>query len=59
MALLSRMESDAKKMRKEPQEEDDVVNVRKAVRFASKGKGPLALARRTNGKESKKRKAKR
>jgi regulator of ribosome biosynthesis len=41
------MESDAKKMRKEPAEGENVLNVRKAVRFASKGAGGAALAKKT------------
>jgi regulator of ribosome biosynthesis len=51
--LISKMDSDARKMRKSsssaPAESD--VNVRKAVRFASKGKGSAAFA-----KDDKKRK---
>ncbi|KAJ7632922.1 ribosome biogenesis regulatory protein-domain-containing protein [Roridomyces roridus] len=43
LALLSRMGSDAKKTRREPAPEENVVNVRKAVRFASKGRGGIAL----------------
>jgi regulator of ribosome biosynthesis len=41
------MESDAKKMRRTPPPEQDsnVVNVRKAIRTASKGKGGVALAK--------------
>ncbi|KAF8735446.1 hypothetical protein AX14_002031 [Amanita brunnescens Koide BX004] len=58
LALLSSMESDAKKMWKEPRQED-VVNVRKAIRHASKGQGALALTRKMDGRESKKRKGKR
>lgn len=45
LALLSRMDSDAKKMRRNPAPEDNVLNVRKAVRFASKGRGGVALGR--------------
>ncbi|KAF9462073.1 RRS1-domain-containing protein [Collybia nuda] len=51
LALLSRLDSDSKKMRKEPQEES-VLNVRKAVRFASKGRGGLALGREAAGGRS-------
>ncbi|KAF8897762.1 ribosome biogenesis regulatory protein-domain-containing protein [Infundibulicybe gibba] len=39
LALLSRMDSDAKKTRREPAAEESMLNVRKAVRFASKGRG--------------------
>ncbi|TFK63547.1 RRS1-domain-containing protein [Pluteus cervinus] len=53
LALLSRMESDSKKMRKDPQADEKVLNVRKAVRFASKGKGGVALGRDVSGKKGK------
>ncbi|KAF8639976.1 hypothetical protein AX17_001223 [Amanita inopinata Kibby_2008] len=59
LALLSKMDSDAKKMRKEPHAEDKVVNVRKAIRYASKGQGAVALARKGDAKESRKGKGKR
>ena len=49
LALLSRMESDAKKTRREPVPEESVLNVRKAVRFASKGRGGVALGRDAAG----------
>lgn len=42
------MDSDARKSRKDPgptTESDEVLNVRKAVRFASKGRGGAALGR--------------
>lgn len=45
LALLNRMDSDAKKTRREPAPEEGVVNVRKAVKFASKGRGGAALGR--------------
>lgn len=45
LALIQRMDSDAKKMRSEPRKEESLLNVRKAVRFASKGRGGLALGR--------------
>lgn len=51
------MESDAKKMQKEPRQDD--VNIRKAIRHVSKGKGALALTRGMDGKDNKKRKGKR
>jgi len=47
--LLAKMESDGKKMRREPRAEDAELNVRKAVRFASKGRGGLALGREMSG----------
>ncbi|KAJ8086956.1 Rhodanese-related sulfurtransferase [Marasmius tenuissimus] len=53
LALLSRMDSDAKKMRKNPTSEESVLNVRKAVRFASKGEGGVALGRKSTGKPGK------
>ncbi|KAF9567375.1 RRS1-domain-containing protein [Agrocybe pediades] len=43
--LLNKMESDKKKMRKDPRGEEGSLNVRKAVKFASKGKGGVALGR--------------
>ncbi|PFH49239.1 hypothetical protein AMATHDRAFT_148094 [Amanita thiersii Skay4041] len=57
LALLTRMESDDKKMRKESPREGNIVNVRKAVRHASKGEGAIALARK--GEDGKKRKGRR
>ncbi|KAJ7591528.1 ribosome biogenesis regulatory protein-domain-containing protein [Mycena floridula] len=45
LALLNKMESDSKKSRREPVAEESVLNVRKAVRFASKGRGGAALGR--------------
>lgn len=50
LALLNKMESDAKKTRREPDAQDNVLNVRKAVRFASKGRGALALAKDSRSK---------
>ncbi|KAJ7256543.1 ribosome biogenesis regulatory protein-domain-containing protein [Mycena haematopus] len=49
LALISRMGSDAKKTRREPASEENVLNVRKAVRFASKGRGGVALGRAAAG----------
>ncbi|RXW25405.1 hypothetical protein EST38_g440 [Candolleomyces aberdarensis] len=42
--LIARMDSDARKMRKDPRAEEPVLNARKAIRSASKGKGSAALA---------------
>ncbi|TRM59265.1 ribosome biogenesis regulatory protein-domain-containing protein [Schizophyllum amplum] len=54
LALLSRMESDGKKMRREPPSGDEgVLNTRKAVRFASKGRGGVALGRDKAGAKGK------
>lgn len=49
------MESDARKIRSKPSAEKDgsVLNVRKAVRFASKGKGGVALARESASSKKK------
>lgn len=52
VALLSRLDSDAKKTRLEPPSEESVLNIRKAVRFASKGRGALALGREAAGGRS-------
>ena len=53
------MDSDSKKMKKDSgavSGGDEVLNVRKAIRFASKGKGSAALARgKLDGKKSKRR----
>ncbi|THV08245.1 RRS1-domain-containing protein [Dendrothele bispora CBS 962.96] len=55
LALLSKMESDSKKMRRDgPVPEGSVLNVRKAVRFASKGQGGVALGRQAAGSKGKK-----
>ncbi|KAF9266325.1 RRS1-domain-containing protein [Marasmius fiardii PR-910] len=53
LALLSRMDSDSKKMRKDPSKEK-VLNVRKAVRYASKGEGGIALGRKATEDKRKK-----
>ncbi|KAF9006650.1 ribosome biogenesis regulatory protein-domain-containing protein [Cyathus striatus] len=58
LAIISRMDSDAKKTRREPKEEG-VLNVRKAVRFASKGKGSFALAGKVGPKSAKGKKGRR
>ncbi|KAJ7074145.1 ribosome biogenesis regulatory protein-domain-containing protein [Mycena amicta] len=59
LALLSRMDSDAKKARREPPAPEKVLNERKAVRFASKGRGGIALAREAAGGKAKRGKGKR
>ncbi len=41
------MDSDSKKMKRNPEAEESALNVRKAIRFESKGKGGVALARKT------------
>ena len=45
LSLLAKMESDHKKMGKEFRAEETELNVRKAVRFAGRGNGGLALGR--------------
>ncbi|KAF7322445.1 Ribosome biogenesis regulatory protein [Mycena chlorophos] len=59
LALLSRMDSDAKKTRREPAKEEKVLNERKAVRFASKGRGGVALGREAAGGKGKRVKGRR
>ncbi|TFY82761.1 hypothetical protein EWM64_g1254 [Hericium alpestre] len=46
LALLSKLGNESKKPRTGG---DDVLNVRKAVRFASKGEGGVAMARKSSG----------
>ncbi|CAA7260127.1 unnamed protein product [Cyclocybe aegerita] len=53
LTLIAKMESDSKKMRKEPRPENSDLNVRKAVRFASKGRGGAAMGRELAGGKSK------
>jgi len=53
LTLLAKMESDAKKTRTEPAGES-VLNARKAIRFASKGAGGPALAKKTMQKPASK-----
>ncbi|KAF5363840.1 hypothetical protein D9756_000233 [Leucocoprinus leucothites] len=56
LALLSRMESDTRKMRSGSSSHDDgVLNVRKAIRSASKGQGGIALARKLNSNKKSRR----
>jgi len=52
LSLLAKMNSDHKKMEKEPRAEKTELNVRKAVRFASKGRGGLALGREVASRTS-------
>jgi regulator of ribosome biosynthesis len=55
LALLSKMEMDARKAKKDPGGgTDEVLNVRKAVRFASKGRGGVALGREKSDRQSSK-----
>jgi len=44
LKLIAKMESDSKKMRR-PQMEEGDLNVRKAINFASRGRGGIALGR--------------
>ncbi|KAG9317835.1 ribosome biogenesis regulatory protein-domain-containing protein [Chiua virens] len=55
LAILSKLGSESKRARTE-KGGDDVVNVRKAIRVVSKGKGGVALGRETAGSSSSKRK---
>ncbi|KAI0060850.1 RRS1-domain-containing protein [Artomyces pyxidatus] len=52
LALLSKLDGTHKKPRREGGG-DDVLNVRKAVRFASKGQGGVALGRKSGGSDGK------
>ncbi|KAL5530088.1 RRS1 [Sanghuangporus sanghuang] len=51
LALISKLDSSGKKSKGRG---DDVLNVRKAIRIASKGKGSVALAQERSSKRSKK-----
>ncbi|TFK55633.1 RRS1-domain-containing protein [Heliocybe sulcata] len=50
LSIISKLESDTKRAKKEKGGGDDVVNVRKAIRNASGGKGSAALSRGSSGK---------
>ncbi|KAG1845039.1 RRS1-domain-containing protein [Suillus tomentosus] len=50
LAVLSKLDGDVKRVRKEKGAGDDVLNVRKAIRNVSKGRGGVALAREANKK---------
>lgn len=52
LAILSKLDREPESKRSKTG--SDVLNVRKAVRFASKGKGSAALARDAGGKNGKK-----
>lgn len=56
LALFSSINSDSRKKRPETSGDNSVINVRKAIRTASKGQGGVALARKL---DSGKRKSKR
>ena len=53
LSLLAKMDSDHRKMGKEPRADETELNIRKAVRFASRGKAGQALRREVGGKVSK------
>lgn len=55
MAILAKLDKEpaAKKSKKSESGGSDVLNVRKAIRSASKGKGSAALARDSGGKGKK------
>ena len=62
LALISKLDGTSKKAKREHVGgggQDDVLNVRKAVRFASKGKGGVALAQDGERGKTKGRKGKR
>jgi len=52
LSLVAKMDSDHKKMGKEPRAEEAELNIRKAVRFASRQKGGLALGREVASRTS-------
>lgn len=58
LAIISKLDGSGKRPRKE-KEGDGIVNVRKAVRFASKGKGSASLTREQNSSAKKGKKGKR
>jgi len=47
LQVLSQLDSDTKRARVERSAGDDVLNVRKAIRVVSKGKGGVALGRKS------------
>lgn len=51
--MLSKLDGDVKRARREKGTGDGVLNVRKAIRNVSKGKGGIALAREANRKGAK------
>lgn len=52
LALLSKMDSDSRKMRTRPSSGgDETINVRKAVKFVSKGKGAVAMGKEAASKK--------
>ena len=53
LSLLAKMDSDHRKMGKEPRADETELNIRKAVRFSSRGKAGQALRREVGGKVSK------
>ncbi|KAJ3569090.1 hypothetical protein NP233_g5285 [Leucocoprinus birnbaumii] len=56
LTLLSQMDSDSRKMRSGPlTKEEGVLNVRKAIRSASKGQGGVALGRKLDSSKRKSR----
>ncbi|KZT24569.1 RRS1-domain-containing protein [Neolentinus lepideus HHB14362 ss-1] len=50
LAIISKLESETNRARKEKSGGDDILNVRKAIRSASRGKGSAALSRDSSGK---------
>jgi regulator of ribosome biosynthesis len=52
LSLFAKMDSDHKKVGKEPRAEEKELNIRKAVRFASRGRSGLALGREIASRSS-------
>lgn len=53
LALYSSMNSDSRKMRQETSGDGNVLNVRKAIRTASKSQGGVALAKKLDPRKKK------
>jgi len=49
LALIQRMEKEPRKKKTKKDTGDNVLNVRKAIRTASRGKGSVALAKSSRG----------
>jgi regulator of ribosome biosynthesis len=53
LAVLSKLDGDVNRARREKDAGDGILNVRKAIRNVSKGRGGVALAREANRKGAK------
>jgi regulator of ribosome biosynthesis len=49
LAIMSKLDGDSKRSKKESGHGDDALNVRKAIRAASGGRGGIALGRESGG----------